>query len=107
LRVRCQERILAGEQLELLFATHAGDAEIQLRVEVRHVDLHQSSAGEVWEAGCEFREIPQTTQEQLLNFLVEQQAAVTARATDTPAGPSRPIWASPSVTIAPEFIGSR
>jgi hypothetical protein len=107
LRVRCQERILPGEQLELLFTTHAGDAEIRLRVEVRHVELHEGGgAGEVWEAGCEFREIPHATQQQLLDFLVEQQAAARSRGSDTP-GTSRPSWASPSVTVAPEFIGSR
>jgi hypothetical protein len=106
MQVRCQQRVLPGHQLEFMFAMPDGQAEVRLRVDVRHVQLVEGME-DMWEAGCEFRVMAPTTHEQILNFLLEQQRAAAELASTDGAKAVRPRWASGSVTAAPEFIGSR
>ena len=51
-----QQQLLAGTQLEFLFRTPGG-AELSMRADVRHVQHLQIESPEIWEAGCEFREV--------------------------------------------------
>jgi benzoate membrane transport protein len=107
LKVRCTQRVLPGQQLEFFFALPDGHAEVRLRVDVRHVELLQNELVEMWEAGCEFREMSTGAHEQLLTYLLEQQQVAVRLTADGTRSSSRPPWASRSVTVTPEFIGSR
>jgi hypothetical protein len=107
LKVRCAHRVMPGQQLEFFFALADGHAEVRLRVDVRHVELLQNEPIDIWEAGCEFRELSPGAHEQLLSYLLEQQEAAAHLTEDAARSSSRPPWASRSVTVAPEFIGSR
>lgn len=72
--VHSEQQLLPGAQLEFVFRT-AGGAELTMRADVRHVQHLQRALTEVWEAGCEFREAPES-REHLVRFVVGHREAL-------------------------------
>jgi c-di-GMP-binding flagellar brake protein YcgR len=68
------------DQLEMLFGTPSGGAELRLRMTVVRV-APPRSVDDGWEIGCQFVEPSAGEREQIVEFILAQQAAVTKRST--------------------------
>src|SRR5579859_4300219 len=65
-----------GDQLELAFGTPSGGAELRLRVTVVRVAPPRSVAHDAWDVGCQFLEASPGEREQIVQFILAQQAAL-------------------------------
>ncbi len=68
------------DQLEIAFGTPSGGAELRLRVNVVRIAPPRSAA-DAWEIGCQFVEPSAVEREQIVQFILAQQAAVAKRLT--------------------------
>jgi len=68
------------DQLEMVFGTPSGGAELRLRVNVVRIAPPRSAA-DAWEIGCQFVEPSAVEREQIVQFILAQQAAVAKRLT--------------------------
>jgi len=66
------------DQVEMVFGTPSGGAELRLRVTVVRVAPPRSAA-DAWEIGCQFVEPSAVEREQIVQFILAQQAAVAKR----------------------------
>ncbi len=66
------------DQLEMVFGTPSGGAELRLRVTVVRV-APPRSMDDAWEIGCQFVEPSTVEREQIVQFILAQQAAVAKR----------------------------
>jgi c-di-GMP-binding flagellar brake protein YcgR len=66
------------DQLEMLFGTPSGGAELRLRMTVVRV-APPRSVDDGWEIGCQFVEPSAGEREQIVEFILAQQAAVAKR----------------------------
>ncbi len=66
------------DQLEMVFGTPSGGAELRLRVNVVRIAPPRSAA-DAWEIGCQFVEPSAGEREQIVQFILAQQAAVAKR----------------------------
>ena len=66
------------DQLEMVFGTPSGGAELRLRVTVVRVAPPRSAA-DAWEIGCQFVEPSAVEREQIVQFILAQQAAIAKR----------------------------
>ena len=66
------------DQVEMVFGTPSGGAELRLRVTVVRVAPPRSAA-DAWEIGCQFIEPSAVEREQIVQFILAQQAAVAKR----------------------------
>jgi hypothetical protein len=73
LLVRSEQIVMPGNVLELTFTEPRGGLNLRVRVDVRRVDHVQNVPVDVWEAGCEFRDINPRMRDQLLEFVRVQQ----------------------------------
>ncbi len=76
LRVEARSELTVGDELELMFGTPSGGAQLRLRVHVLRVEQREHA----WQAGCQFVESSQSEREQIVHFILAQQNAV-SRAT--------------------------
>jgi len=67
------------EQLEMVFGTPSGGAELRLRVTVVRVAPPRSASHDAWEFGCQFVEPSAVEREHIVQFILAQQAAVAKR----------------------------
>jgi benzoate membrane transport protein len=67
--VRSEQRLLPGNVLELTFGLPQSGLDMRLRVDVRRVEHVQSEPIDLWEAGCEFRELSPVARDQLIAFV--------------------------------------
>jgi c-di-GMP-binding flagellar brake protein YcgR len=67
------------DQLEMVFGTPSGGAELRLRVTVVRVAPPRSVGHDAWEFGCQFVEPSAGEREQIVQFILAQQAAVAKR----------------------------
>jgi c-di-GMP-binding flagellar brake protein YcgR len=68
------------DQLEMVFGTPSGGAELRLRVNVVRIAPPRSAA-DAWEIGCQFVEPSAVEREHIVQFILAQQAAVAKRLT--------------------------
>jgi c-di-GMP-binding flagellar brake protein YcgR len=73
MRVHSKSELTVGDELELMFGTPSGGAQLSLRVHV----LRVVGATEGWDAGCQFVESSSSEREQIVHFILAQQNAVT------------------------------
>jgi c-di-GMP-binding flagellar brake protein YcgR len=76
MRVRSGSELTPGDELDLVFGTPSGGAQLRLRVHV----LRVSKDGRRWEAGCQFVESSQHEREQIVQFILAQQNAMSRSA---------------------------
>jgi benzoate membrane transport protein len=88
LLVRSEQRLVAGNVLELTFGLPVSGVEMRVRVDVRRVDHVQSEPTDLWEAGCEFREISPDARERLLSFVEDQRQILGPQAAEPVASPA-------------------
>jgi c-di-GMP-binding flagellar brake protein YcgR len=69
------------DQLEMAFGTPSGGAELRLRVNVVRIAPPRSVGHDAWEIGCQFVEPSSVEREQIVQFILAQQAAVAKRLT--------------------------
>jgi len=67
------------DQLEMAFGTPSGGAELRLRVNVVRIAPPRSVGHDAWEIGCQFVEPSAVEREQIVQFILAQQAAVAKR----------------------------
>ena len=67
------------DQLEMAFGTPSGGAELRLRVNVVRIAPPRSAGHDAWEIGCQFVEPSTVEREQIVQFILAQQAAVAKR----------------------------
>jgi c-di-GMP-binding flagellar brake protein YcgR len=71
MRVQCDSELTLDDELELMFATPSGGAQLRLRMTVLHVKRDADG----WEAGCQFVESSLGEREQIVGFILAQQRA--------------------------------
>src|SRR5882672_880286 len=69
------------DQLEMVFGTPSGGAELRLRVTVVRVAPPRAAVHDAWEFGCQFVEPSAVEREHIVQFILAQQAAVAKRLT--------------------------
>jgi c-di-GMP-binding flagellar brake protein YcgR len=72
MRVHSQFELTVGDELEMVFGTPSGGAQLQLRVNV----LRVVARNEGWDAGCQFVESSLSEREQIVHFILAQQNAI-------------------------------
>lgn len=92
-RLHSDQRLLPGEQLELMFGLPGGGGEVRLRVDVRHVGPAPTGVPLSWEAGCEFRDLDKSSAQQVAEFILRQQEIPFGRHQPRPAPTLR--WTAP------------
>jgi c-di-GMP-binding flagellar brake protein YcgR len=75
-QLRCQDELKPGDLLDLAFAVMDMDEEVQAVVRVRRVQVKEHGALKVWEAGCQFEDLPQRVSQKLVQFIFAQQRAM-------------------------------
>jgi c-di-GMP-binding flagellar brake protein YcgR len=76
MRVRSGTELTAGDELDLVFGTPSGGAQLRLRVNVLRVSKMDGN----WEAGCQFVESSQHERGQIVQFILAQQNAISRSA---------------------------
>jgi PilZ domain/Benzoate membrane transport protein len=75
LLISSEQRLLRGNVLELSFGLPKGGLEMLVRVDVRRVEQVQSSPVDIWQAGCQFREISPEARQRVIAFIEGHQRA--------------------------------
>jgi c-di-GMP-binding flagellar brake protein YcgR len=78
-QLRSQDELKPGDMLDLAFSVMDVDEEIEAQAQVKRVQHFEQGTVHVWEAGCEFQQLPDRLQRKLLQFIFNQQR-VLARA---------------------------
>jgi c-di-GMP-binding flagellar brake protein YcgR len=73
-QLRSQDELHLHDRLALAFAL--GEADLAVQAQVRRLVVHESGSVRVWEAGCQFVDIPPTLSEQIVQFIFTQQRAL-------------------------------
>ena len=76
MRMATTTELEIGDQLELAFGTPSGGAELRLRVTVVRVAPPRSVGHDAWDVGCQFVETSPGEREQIVQFILAQQAAI-------------------------------
>jgi c-di-GMP-binding flagellar brake protein YcgR len=76
MRVVTSTELEMFDQLELRFGTPSGGAELRLQVTVLRVAPPRSVGHDAWEIGCQFVEPSAVEREQIVQFILAQQAAM-------------------------------
>ncbi len=76
MRMATTTELEIGDQLELAFGTPSGGAELRLRVTVVRVAPPRNIAHDAWDVGCQFVETSPGEREQIVQFILAQQAAI-------------------------------
>jgi c-di-GMP-binding flagellar brake protein YcgR len=72
MRVHSRSELTLGDELELMFGTPSGGAQLRLRVHVLRVVPRDAG----WDAGCQFVESSLGEREQIVHFILAQQNAI-------------------------------
>jgi c-di-GMP-binding flagellar brake protein YcgR len=80
MRVQSRSELTVDDELELTFGTPSGGAQLRLRVHVLRVSPPSAAVSDAWEAGCQFVESSQNEREQIVQFILAQQNAVSRAA---------------------------
>jgi c-di-GMP-binding flagellar brake protein YcgR len=75
-QLRSQDELKPGDVVELAFNVLDVNEEIDTHAIVRRVQQHEHGSVHVWEAGCEFRGLPDKLQQKLMQFIFNQQRAL-------------------------------
>jgi c-di-GMP-binding flagellar brake protein YcgR len=67
------------DQLEMVFSTPSGGAELRLRVTVVRIAPPRAAGHDAWELGCQFVEPSAVERDHIVQFILAQQAAVARR----------------------------
>ena len=76
LRLRTATELQPGERIELTFVTPSGGAELRTRVCVVRVTPTRHAGRAAFEVGCQFVEPSAAEREQIVHFILAQQAAL-------------------------------
>ncbi len=76
LQVRSQDELKPGDVLELAFTVMDIDEEIETQAIVRRVQQHDRGSLHIWDAGCEFQDLPKHLAQKLVQFIFAQQRAL-------------------------------
>jgi c-di-GMP-binding flagellar brake protein YcgR len=74
MRVQSETELTVDDQLEMMFGTPSGRAQLRLRMVVLRVERLVEGGG--WTAGCQFVESELAEREQIVAFILAQQRAV-------------------------------
>ena len=80
MRVQSRAELTVGDELELTFGTPSGGAQLRLRVHVLRVSEPSAAVSDAWEAGCQFVESSRGERDQIVQFILAQQNAVSRSA---------------------------
>jgi c-di-GMP-binding flagellar brake protein YcgR len=76
MRLTALDEVQVGDQLEMRFGTPSGGAELSVKLTVVRVGPSVNSGHSAWDVGCEFVEPSASEREQIVQFILAQQAAV-------------------------------
>jgi c-di-GMP-binding flagellar brake protein YcgR len=76
MRLTTLDELQVGDQLEMRFGTPSGGAELSVKLTVVRVGPSANSGHSAWDVGCEFVEPSASEREQIVQFILAQQAAV-------------------------------
>ena len=76
LQVRSQDELKPGDVLELAFTVMDIDEDIETQAIVRRVQQYDRGSLRIWDAGCEFQDLPKHLAQKLVQFIFAQQRAL-------------------------------
>ncbi|MFN8632213.1 MAG: EAL domain-containing protein [Chloroflexota bacterium] len=108
LSLQSEQQLFPGDQLDLTFRVPAGNIDVSIRVDVRHVTHLVDDPVERWEAGCELHTSTPAAREHLAALLVHHEAVGDDQPAeaDAPRGVPAPVLLPRPVAAGPFDVGA-
>jgi c-di-GMP-binding flagellar brake protein YcgR len=79
LHLRSEQQLDVGDQVFVAFTLPGSSAEMHAHLDVRHVERSARSEKEIWNAGCQFKDLKPAQRESIVKFIFAQQRSIARR----------------------------
>jgi c-di-GMP-binding flagellar brake protein YcgR len=79
LHLRSEQQVDVGDQVYVAFVLPGSGKEMHAHLDVRHVERSARSEKEIWNAGCQFKDLQSAQRESIVKFIFAQQRSIARR----------------------------